>query len=80
MMEVADWLEKNRPAEAGAALIHNDYKFDNIVLDVDDITKIIGVLDWEMATATGFRRMIPPRCRRLLLARPGWRGRLVDVN
>jgi aminoglycoside phosphotransferase (APT) family kinase protein len=50
MMEVADWLEKNRPAEAGAALIHNDYKFDNIVLDVDDITKIIGVLDWEMAT------------------------------
>jgi aminoglycoside phosphotransferase (APT) family kinase protein len=50
MMEVADWLEKNRPVEVGASLIHNDYKFDNIVLDVQDITKIIGVLDWEMAT------------------------------
>lgn len=50
MVEVADWLEKNRPGEVGAALIHNDYKFDNIILDAEDVTKIVGVLDWEMAT------------------------------
>ncbi|MBY0585756.1 phosphotransferase family protein [bacterium] len=50
MVQVADWLDKNRPAEVGTTLIHNDYKFDNIVLDVDDITRVIGVLDWEMAT------------------------------
>ena len=31
-------------------MIHNDYKYDNVVLDPADITKIIGVLDWEMAT------------------------------
>ena len=32
------------------ALIHNDYKYDNIVLDPTDATKIVGVLDWEMCT------------------------------
>lgn len=46
------WLEANRPAEAArAAVIHNDYKFDNVVLGrVDGRLRIIGVLDWEMAT------------------------------
>ena len=31
-------------------LVHNDYKFDNVVLDPAMPEKIIGVLDWEMAT------------------------------
>ena len=45
------WLAENRPAEsAGATLIHNDFKFDNLVLDPDDLTQIVAVLDWEMAT------------------------------
>jgi aminoglycoside phosphotransferase (APT) family kinase protein len=32
------------------AIIHNDYKYDNVVLDPTDATKIVGVLDWEMCT------------------------------
>jgi len=48
--QVASWLEANRPAESGAALIHNDFKFDNVVLDVADPTRIVGILDWEMST------------------------------
>jgi aminoglycoside phosphotransferase (APT) family kinase protein len=48
--DVARWLTTNRPAESGAALIHNDYKFDNIVLDENDLTRIVAVLDWEMCT------------------------------
>ena len=32
------------------ALIHNDFKYDNLVFDPRDLTSIIGVLDWEMAT------------------------------
>jgi aminoglycoside phosphotransferase (APT) family kinase protein len=48
--ETAKWLEANYPEDTGAVLVHNDYKFDNVVLDPDDITKIIGVLDWEMCT------------------------------
>lgn len=48
--QVMAWLEAHRPPERGAALIHNDYKLDNLVLDPDDPTRIVGVLDWEMAT------------------------------
>jgi aminoglycoside phosphotransferase (APT) family kinase protein len=47
----AVWLAENRPAEsADATLIHNDFKFDNFILDPDDLTRIVAVLDWEMAT------------------------------
>lgn len=31
-------------------MIHNDYKFDNVLLNPDDLTEITAVLDWEMAT------------------------------
>jgi aminoglycoside phosphotransferase (APT) family kinase protein/NAD(P)-dependent dehydrogenase (short-subunit alcohol dehydrogenase family) len=48
--QVMNWLEEHRPDESGASLIHNDFKFDNIVLDPNDVTRIVGVLDWEMAT------------------------------
>lgn len=47
---VAAWLHANRPPERGAALIHNDFKLDNVVLDPADPTRILGVLDWEMST------------------------------
>lgn len=47
---VIRWLNKNIPVESGASLVHNDYKFDNIMLDPDDLTRITAVLDWEMVT------------------------------
>ncbi|MBL8741766.1 MAG: phosphotransferase family protein, partial [Myxococcales bacterium] len=47
---VAEWLAKHKPASSGASLIHNDFKDDNLVLDPADLTRVIGVLDWEMAT------------------------------
>jgi aminoglycoside phosphotransferase (APT) family kinase protein len=48
--EAAAWLAAHMPPERGAALIHNDYKYDNVVLDPADLTRIVAVLDWEMAT------------------------------
>jgi len=48
--DTAKWLEANFPADSGSVLVHNDYKYDNVVLAGDDLTKIIGVLDWEMCT------------------------------
>jgi aminoglycoside phosphotransferase (APT) family kinase protein len=48
--KVIKWLNENIPISTGATLVHNDYKFDNIMLDPDDLTKIIAVLDWEMTT------------------------------
>jgi aminoglycoside phosphotransferase (APT) family kinase protein len=50
MDAVAGWLSRNMPDESGAAVVHNDYKYDNVVLDPDDLTRIVAVLDWEMAT------------------------------
>lgn len=47
---VMSWLAANRPPEAGICLIHNDFRFDNVVLDPADPLRVIGVLDWEMAT------------------------------
>lgn len=48
--EVAARLARELPAEGRPALIHNDYKLDNLVLDAGDPTRIVGVLDWEMST------------------------------
>ncbi len=47
---VADWIQKNQPREQSPAFLHNDYKYDNLLLDPNDLTQIVGVLDWEMST------------------------------
>ncbi|HKW56207.1 MAG TPA: phosphotransferase family protein [Candidatus Acidoferrum sp.] len=47
---LAQWMHRNLPASGDASLIHNDYKFDNVVLHPADLTRIVGVLDWEMCT------------------------------
>jgi aminoglycoside phosphotransferase (APT) family kinase protein len=48
--KIAAWMQEHMPSRGGASLIHNDYKYDNVVLDSNDITAIVGVLDWEMCT------------------------------
>jgi len=48
--QISQWMQEHLPASSDATLIHNDYKLDNLVLDAQDLTKIIGVLDWEMCT------------------------------
>ncbi len=48
---VTEWLHEKMPPDfSRPAIIHNDYKFDNVVLKADNPKEIIGVLDWEMAT------------------------------
>jgi aminoglycoside phosphotransferase (APT) family kinase protein len=46
----AQWMMEHMPPDNAPAFIHNDYKYDNLVLDPDQPEHIIGVLDWEMAT------------------------------
>ena len=48
--QLGQWLDGNRPPDGTPALIHNDYKYDNLLLDSGDLTKVVAVLDWEMAT------------------------------
>ena len=51
---VAAWLaervQARPPMPARPALVHNDYKLDNLVLDPADTSRVRAVLDWEMAT------------------------------
>jgi aminoglycoside phosphotransferase (APT) family kinase protein len=52
MDEVVEWLIKRIPVDSGegATIVHNDFKLDNIMLDNEDPTRVIAVLDWEMCT------------------------------
>jgi aminoglycoside phosphotransferase (APT) family kinase protein len=50
MNKTAEWMLENLPSGGTAAFIHNDYKYDNLVLDPGNLKNIIAVLDWEMAT------------------------------
>jgi aminoglycoside phosphotransferase (APT) family kinase protein len=50
MDKLASWLSARQPGETSAGLIHNDYKYDNLVLAPQDPAEIIATLDWEMAT------------------------------
>lgn len=48
--DIMQWLADNQPGEVRHCIVHNDYRFDNVVLDPDKPERIIGVLDWEMST------------------------------
>ena len=47
---VMAWLKNNMPDDIAQVVIHNDFRFDNVVLSVENPFEVIGVLDWEMAT------------------------------
>lgn len=44
------WLAEHQPQHETICMTHNDFRFDNLVLNTNDPTEIIGVLDWELAT------------------------------
>jgi aminoglycoside phosphotransferase (APT) family kinase protein len=47
---LTEWLARDVPESPPPAIIHNDYKLNNLVLDSEDLTEVRAVLDWEMAT------------------------------
>jgi len=48
--KIMAWLKANLPAQELICVTHNDFRFDNVVLDPQDPTRIVGILDWELAT------------------------------
>ena len=46
---VIERLSRNVPRSGSPALVHGDYKLDNVVV-ARDSERIVGVLDWEMST------------------------------
>ncbi|HET9181244.1 MAG TPA: phosphotransferase [Candidatus Angelobacter sp.] len=47
---ITQWLAEHMPPQSDSTLVHNDYKYDNMILAEEDITRIKAVLDWEMCT------------------------------
>jgi aminoglycoside phosphotransferase (APT) family kinase protein len=38
------------PPQSRSSIVHGDYRIDNTILDAQDATKVVAVLDWEMST------------------------------
>ncbi|NBF05663.1 phosphotransferase [Pseudomonas sp. Fl5BN2] len=47
---VVRWLVENLPDQIASAFVHNDFKLDNILVDPGDPARVVGVVDWELAT------------------------------
>lgn len=46
---VMTWLAGHEPPDVAQCLVHGDWRFDNLLLDLDQ-SRLVGVLDWEMST------------------------------
>ena len=50
MDALADWLRDHLPGDpATPAVVHGDFKLDNVMLDPDDVGRLVAVFDWEMS-------------------------------
>ncbi|MGE5269531.1 MAG: phosphotransferase [Thiohalocapsa sp.] len=49
MDALIDWLPQHLPPEAAPAMVHGDYRMDNLVFHKTE-ARVIGVLDWELST------------------------------
>ena len=44
------WFEAHLPASGAPAIVHNDFKLNNLLLAAPDLAPVVAVLDWEMTT------------------------------
>ncbi|MGF7159395.1 aminoglycoside phosphotransferase (APT) family kinase protein [Rhodoligotrophos appendicifer] len=49
MEELISWLPANLPEEGPAALVHGDFRLENLILD-EASPRVLAVLDWELST------------------------------
>ncbi len=50
MDRLAAWLAERLPPDAERpTLVHGDFKLDNVMLDAENVGKLVGVFDWEMS-------------------------------
>lgn len=50
VLELAEWLEANRPDSKEATVVHGDYRLGNVMLASTAPARAVAVLDWELAT------------------------------
>lgn len=44
------WMTDHLPVSPKAAVIHYDYKLNNVMFDSENLSKMVGIFDWEMTT------------------------------
>ncbi len=50
MDALAAWLRGHLPGDPPSpSIVHGDFKLDNVMLDPEDVGRIVAVLDWEMS-------------------------------
>jgi aminoglycoside phosphotransferase (APT) family kinase protein len=49
MDRLIDWLPQHLPPDGAPAIVHGDYRMDNLVFHKTE-PRIVGVLDWELST------------------------------
>lgn len=49
MRFMMDWLPRHVPEQTRSALIHGDYRLDNLIFHPTEL-RVLGVLDWELST------------------------------
>lgn len=47
---VCTWLKEHLPPSPAPTLVHNDYKLNNVMLDPENPSRVVAILDWEMCT------------------------------
>jgi len=48
--QLIERLQARRPVSGPPALVHNDFKLENAIVDTTDPTRIVAILDWDMCT------------------------------
>jgi aminoglycoside phosphotransferase (APT) family kinase protein len=48
--KVMTWMQEQQPKQYDHSLIHNDFKYDNVIFKNDSWSEITAILDWEMCT------------------------------
>ena len=50
LVRVRDWLSEHVPEDADTAIVHGDYKLDNVMFAPDPPARLVSIFDWEMST------------------------------
>ncbi len=70
MEELIQVLARRRPSGGGVALVHGDFRIDNLIFDAVH-PKVIGILDWELSTLGAPLADLSYFCTMLRLPRSG---------
>src|SRR5262249_33826826 len=49
MEDLSAYFLNNLPPSPAGTIVHNDYNYDNLILDPNDPTRILAILDWELS-------------------------------